>query len=495
MKPLTLCEINGAIDSDAAAESAMTRATSGTDGIITRIETDSRNVMPGDLFVAIKGERFDGHDFLDDAVARGASACLVDRYHVAPGPAVTLQVENTVTALGRLSAWYRNNVLNGGPRVVGITGSNGKTTTKMMLHHVLSRSLMGRCAPKSFNNEIGVPLTLLSSAPSDDYLIVEIGPNAPGEIDHLSRMVEPDVAVITSIGSAHLEGLGDLQGIAREKCGLLANTRPEGFAWVNSDEAVVLPELKRFGGRHLHTFGRRDGADVRISPPCWDGSGWSFTVVGAGFDDAAGHIALPGKHHAHNAVAAAGCATVFGIPAAEGLRRLATFRAVDGRCAVETIGDKTFVNDAYNANPSSMTGAIESLAQMPHAPRCVVLGDMLELGAETHERHCDLLRSVTDSKIDVAFLTGRAMRRAWATVTGVALSESDDEGRAQIAGTDMRFLADLDALREAVDRDLPAGSFVWIKGSRLMRLELLLEGLRDAAGRQDESIAATTVPK
>ena len=236
---------------------------------VQRVVSDSRIIEPGDLFVAVPGPRFDGHEFVEAAAERGAAACMVSQPGgpvELPGKSVPrLVVPDSVEALAQLAAFYRRDVLPASVILVAVTGSNGKTTTKRMIDHVLSPSLKGRCAPRSFNNHLGVPLTLLTADADDQYLIVEIGTNAPGEVAALSALVRPHVAVITSIGEAHLEGLGSIDAIAAEKTDLLRAVRDHAFGVVNIDRPEILAHLPQpFSGR-LMTIGLAPEARLRVA--------------------------------------------------------------------------------------------------------------------------------------------------------------------------------------------------------------------------------------
>ena len=231
---------------------------------IHRVAIDSRDAQTGDLYVAIRGERFDGHRFMAEAVSRGAVACVAQRDHPLASElsAPVSLVDDTVKAMGRLASYYRREVLPASATVIAITGSKGKTTTKRMIDHVLCRSLTGVAAPKNFNNDIGVPLTLLSAPANARYVVVEIGSNAKGEVAALAEMTAPDAAVITSIGEAHMEGLGDLEAIAAEKGSILDHVRPGGLAVVNIDQPEIMPFVRRFtrGRCGAARFGSKGGS-------------------------------------------------------------------------------------------------------------------------------------------------------------------------------------------------------------------------------------------
>ncbi|MGB0716232.1 MAG: UDP-N-acetylmuramoyl-tripeptide--D-alanyl-D-alanine ligase [Phycisphaerae bacterium] len=474
MHPLSLLECVSALGPDTLRRYATAGATPGseqkdTTPIIRRVATDSRSIEPGDLFIAIKGERFDGHDHVAQAVSRGAVACVIEHATAVPQGVAFIEVESTIKALGELASWYRKAKLTSGPRIIAITGSNGKTTTKMMLQHVLSRSMQGTYAPRSFNNEIGVPMTLLAADPTDAYVIVEVGTNAPGEISHLASIAVPDIAVITSIGEAHLEGLGSLNGVIQEKCSLLRHVQPDGVGWVNIDTPGVNEALKQFTGEQLTTFGTSAAADRYVASERWSDDGWSFAVHGFSPKEVPGHICLPGRHQALNAMIATACATSFGITPEDSLERLRRFQAVDGRCAVERTGDRTVINDAYNANPTSMQGAVTSLAALPSTHRCLILGDMLELGDASHAKHCDLIQAAATASLDHIFVTGDAMTKAWQSYA------DRPESTCPVGGA----YDDIESLIDAVVSMVPPGAVIWIKGSRMMRLERIVDALRD----------------
>jgi len=268
--------------------------------VIRRITTDSRDVQPGDLFFALRGPRFDGHQYAGQALAKGAVACVCDyRFDAAIGSGPLLSVDDTLAALGRLAIHYRHVVLPVSTVVIAVTGSNGKTTTKCMIDHILSGEFKGRSSPKSFNNAIGVPLTLLSADLNDRYLVVEVGSNSPGEVAALAAMVSPNVAVITSIGEAHLEGLGDLHAVAAEKTSLLRSVRPAGFAVVNVDRPEILPSLAAAGRTRLLTFGVDQSAKLCVTRRRANLYGTAFELEGR----YQVNLPMPGAHHATNAAA------------------------------------------------------------------------------------------------------------------------------------------------------------------------------------------------
>ena len=259
MKPLTLEDVRRAI---------LGRWINRDDAVtITGVSTDTRSARAGDLFIALSGERFDGHTFLRQAAEAGCMAAVVQADAAIPPDVATLfrgglvGVKSTVAALGELAIADRRSQA---AHVIAVTGSNGKTTVKRMIHHILSKRLRGSCSPKSFNNEIGVPLTLLAVSPGDDYVVCELGTNNPGEIAHLARMVRADVAVITSLAAAHLERFGDLSRIAAEKASLLGSLSANGVAIIWGDNDLLEKAAAAYGHRLIH-FGDRKSTRLNSS--------------------------------------------------------------------------------------------------------------------------------------------------------------------------------------------------------------------------------------
>ncbi len=358
---------------------------------ITGVGIDSREDLTAKVFVAIKGAAHDGHDHLAQAVERGARLLIVEHERVAslklPVGLYAMHVESTRKALGKIAHAYRQSLR--GTKVIAVTGSSGKTTTKRLIHGAMSATLHGAAAAKSFNNDIGVPLTLLAGKSSDKYLIVEIGTSAPGEIANLAEIAEPDIAVITMIGRSHLEGLGSVEGVAMEKGSLLRSlSSDDGVAIVNADYPLLRPHLKRVKTRFL--FGERADADVRLTArgPAESGGGWFFEMNGRTRFE----IALPGKHNAINALAAVAVARRMGMNDDDIRRGLLTVKPEAMRMTPQVAAGATFYNDTYNANPDSMIAALDTFAELAGsaARRIVILGDMLELGGNAPELHAEI---------------------------------------------------------------------------------------------------------
>ena len=446
------------LDEVAAAVEAGTDEAFGG-GPVTGVSTDSRTIGPGDLFFAIRGDQFDGHDYVAQAVSRGAAACVVSRPDVTAS-APCLRVDDTVAAMGRLAVHQRAKTR---ATVIAVTGSNGKTTTKRMIDHVLGSRLRGRAAARSFNNNLGVPLTLLSVNQDDEYLVVEIGSNAPGEVGGLAAMASPQIGVVTSVGFAHLEGLGGIEGVAREKLSLLSHLEAGGLGVVNVDRPTtqaLLGDYAKTDGE-LVTFGLSDEADLRVGDVVGGLEGVRFRID----EGPELRLRVCGAHNALNAAAAYAVGRRMGLGFDEMAKSLASFEPARMRLNVARCGSLTVINDCYNANPSSMAAAIEVLADAGGARRVLVIGDMLELGTDARRWHERLGRQAGEAGIDLLVAVG-------SNATAVAAG-------AQAGGSATETLVYADAARagEGVGDWLQPGDVVLVKGSRAMTMERVVEAL------------------
>lgn len=443
------------------------------EGSIAGVSTDSRQVRDGELFFAIPGERFDGHAYVSDAFQRGAAFAVVEaaRFTQRPGAAAKrtadaaidprfIMVDNTVAALGRLAAYHRPLVA---AQVIGVVGSNGKTTTKFMIDHVLAGSRRGRSSPKSFNNAIGVPLTLLSATHADEYLVVEIGTNAPGEVAALSALVKPDAVVLTSIGEEHLEGLGSLDGVAIEESSAFAHICNGGAAIVNIDAPHIRTRLPERGVK-IVTYGADAAADLRISDVRYVAPWLQFRVNGR-FDY---RVQAPGAHNAWNAAGAIAIGRRFGLDHADIAVRLESFKLPSMRMELIEHGGVTFINDAYNANPASVSAALASLATMDtDGRRIAVLGEMRELGAQSDALHRRIGKQLVESGVDYALFVGAAAR---VYADGVQSAEGD--------ALNWELLADAAEAAHRLGELCRPGDLVLLKASRAVGLEQIIEHLR-----------------
>lgn len=429
----------------ALGDSAGRRHPRGTTEI-AGITTDSRAVSRGELFVALRGEKFDGHDYLDAAVERGAAAVVVSRE--ADGLAVpSFVVPDTLVALGRLANHYRR--AWGGP-VVMVAGSNGKTTTKDLIRAALSRAMKTHATTGNLNNRIGVPLTLLSIPPGSEIAIVEAGTNLPGEVAILRDMMDPDISVVTSIGEEHLEGLRDLAGVLREESAAFDGVR---IAVTPSSQPEIAAAAH--GKAHEVITAGLDAGDVHPDS-------WSITPEGIGtlvFDRVTVTPPLRGIHNLRNAMLAFGVAHACGVSdevAAAGILEMPAPRM---RVAWETIGRATLINDAYNSNPGSARAAIEVLTQTGGArQRVIVLGTMRELGDATKRCHDEISELALTSGADV--------------IAGIG-EFADSLGR--VGGSDERIVkaGSVAELWPLLEPRLEPDAVILLKASRGVQLEQL----------------------
>ncbi len=447
------------------------------------LSTDTRTLGPGQAFLALAGERFDGHAMLAEAAARGSPLAIIDdpgkcRSPLPPGMAV-LKVADTGRALLALAAAYRRTLKS--TRVIAVCGSNGKTTTVRLIDAVLSRRMRGTASIKSFNNAVGVPLTILSAKESDQYLICEVGTNAPGEIAQLAEVVYPDIAVITSIGREHLEKLGSLRGVAREEASVLEYVEPGGAGIVNADAPELMDVVRGLAEKPkaIVGFGEGEGALVRVVAVEQSFEGLDFTLN----DRSKFRLPLLGRHNAVNAAAAVAVGRRLGLKDDEIAAGLLAVRGAEMRLERVEAGGVRLLNDAYNANPDSMRAALATFGELASGTgtgrRVVVLGDMLELGEAAPAMHAEIVDALAAMpELDLVVLVGPLMqgaaerlRRHAAAGMLVRMDELDDRAAAGLAAM------------------LRPGDLVLVKGSRRMRLERLVAALRAAPARGPKRVA------
>ncbi len=431
----------------------------GDDVLIVAVSTDTRGIGAGQLFVALVGERFDGHAFAEQAMQAGAAALLVSRKLDIALPQIV--VPDTRLALGRLAAAWRQTLPG---KVVGLTGSNGKTSTKEMIAAMLSRFGSVHATRGNLNNDIGLPLTLLEAA-DQDYLVVEMGANHAGEIAALSAIARPDIALITNAGRAHLEGFGSVEGVARAKGEIISGLADDGVFLLNQDDIFSDVWTDLATGKRLLSFGSTEQAQVRLQSGderlSLDDEGFhnGFTV-----ETSRGSLRLdlpvPGAHSRMNALAAVAVGEALDLDQqgmAEGLRGL---KAVPGRMQpVAAVFAGQLINDTYNANPDSILAAIEVLNALP-GTRWLVLGDLGELGPETESIHEDVGRMARE----------RGMQHLWAVGE---LSRAAVQG----FGEGGRHFDDQQALADALLAELGEQDLVLVKGSRLSAMENVVTAL------------------
>ncbi len=433
---------------------------------IKGVSIDSRSIRAGELFVALRGDRYDGHDFVPDAMKRGAWGALVERsalearFSSLGGLKNILPVEDTLFALQEMS---HNHRMKFSIPVVGITGSNGKTTTKEMLAGILKHKGPVLKNEGNLNNHIGVPLTLMKLNARHKSAAVEMGMSAPGEIDLLARLASPTVAVITNIGPAHLEFLGSMEKVAEAKGELLNNLPTHGTAVLNADD-VYFEFLRNKVSGPAVSFGVKNKADVSASQIRQNAQYTEFTLTACG---AAADVRLRalGTHNISNALAAAAAAIAAGMPLDAVKRGLDEFSPVAMRSEIRDIHGRTVLADYYNANPASMDAAIHTLVSLsPGRTTIAVLGDMLELGSSAAEAHRQIGRTAVQSGVDIMITLG-------------TLAKHIGEGSLQAGMPKERVFSaqsHAEAARQLKSLSRP-GDIVLIKGSRGMKMEKILE--------------------
>ena len=432
---------------------------------VSHVCTDSRLAKPGDLFVAIKGDRFDGHDYAGQALGQGAVAALVNRplrgqAEVAPA----IHVDETRQALGQLAARYRQDFYT---PVIAIGGSNGKTTTKDILATLLGQRFETLFSEASFNNDIGVPLTLLRLQETHRAAVVEVGSNHPGEIHSLLSIVRPTIGVLTSIGREHLEFFGDLNGVLREE-GALAEALPEeGCLFVNGDIEGLGAIIERCRTRVV-TVGESEGCDWQLARVTPDGEGTEFEIISPKGDRNGIHrVNLLGRHNAQNAAIAMAVAAELGLSQEELNRGLQDCRPASMRMETQTLGGIRVINDAYNSNPDSLQAALETLKSFPVRGKIIaVLGDMAELGESSEPAHSEAGEQVAKLGLNGLIAVGQ-----WGDVM---VRAAQGAGLANVAAFE-----DAAHAGKALAMKLTPGDVVLVKGSRSAKLERVLGALRE----------------
>jgi UDP-N-acetylmuramoyl-tripeptide--D-alanyl-D-alanine ligase len=433
----------------------------------TGYSIDSRTLHPGDLFFAVRGERFDGHDFVVAALERGACAAVVAREWFAKSGSVTgqklLTTDDPLAALQRLAAAVRR---HWGKRVVGITGSAGKTTTKEAVATVLGVQFNVLKSQGNLNNGFGLPLQLLRLEPEHDMAVIEMGMSAAGEIAALCRIAAPDWGVVTNVGHAHAEFFPDgVAGIARAKYELVQALPRHGVAFLNCDDAYVSQFGRDFQGKVIY-FGRGPCGDphvVNIQPLGAEGLKMQ---VRAGDQESELHLHLPGEHNAANALAGIAVGVEAGISLAECCAALEKMKPEDKRGQVLEIRGATIINDAYNSNPEALQSMIAMLAGVPAQRRILVAGEMLELGHDTEALHAASGEAAGKAGINI--------------VIGVRGAAKHIVEAAEQAGAEALFVETPEAAGEWLREHLEPGDAVLLKASRGVRLEQALEVLRKA---------------
>ncbi len=426
----------------------------------TGVSTDSRTTQPGDCFFAIDGEIFDGHNYIADAFTKGAVCAVVSKDTQFTGGAL-LKVPDTIRALGDLAREYRRQA---NFKVVAITGSVGKTTTRQIVYHVLSQHFRVVQAPKNFNNNIGLPLTLLGADPEHEIVIAELGSNYPGEIAYLTRIAEPNIAVVTNVYSAHLAGLRDLETIIQEKLSISEGLRSGGILIINGCLDRLVGACRTRNTAFI-TFGDSDRCDIKAQNITYERFGSRLTIYRAEVS-----LPLPGRGNVENALAAWAVCSCFRINIEDFAHALKTMPAIPMRTELLHIGKLTLLNDSYNANPASMKNALDILANIgsfENRRLVFICGDMAELGPQSQDFHAELGASVAQAKVQLLIAAGE-----FAQVTAEAAKRT--------ARHDLQAecFKDTASVCNNLQKFIKEDDIILVKGSRVARLEMAVEKLR-----------------
>lgn len=428
----------------------------GNDTTFSGISIDTRTLQKNNLYIAIKGERFDGHDFSTQAEKNGASAIVVERQQSVAIP--QLIVPDTRQALLQLAQTHRDQM---NIPIVGITGSCGKTTTRALVESILKQHARVLASQKSFNNDIGVPLTLLQLTSRDQYAVIEMGANHAGEIAQLTAVVKPDVAILTCAAKAHLSGFGDLKGVSRAKGEIFQGLSPRGIAVINADDSFADYWKTLVTNHRIITFGLLDTAMVRAINIQCDVEGRPQFTLQTPVGQIEVKLPLMGLHNVHNALAAAAAAIVLNLSLSQIKQGLESVAPVTGRLvALKGWKGATIIDDSYNANPTSVLAAIDLLMNRAGEP-VLVLGDMLELGDDEKSIHRSLGEQAWQKGLRHLYCYGPLTQH---TVAGF--------------GENARHFENQDALIETLKSSLSDHMTVLVKGSHSMGMKNVVQALR-----------------
>ena len=441
----------------------------GADEMFTAVSKDTRDIVEGSLYVALKGERFDGHEFVEQASAAGASGVLVSELQPVQLPQI--RVNDTRLALGELAAYWRQQFIG---KLAGVTGSNGKTTVKEMTRSILDHAVGAEhvlSTTGNLNNDIGMPMTLLNLRQQHNFAVIEMGANHPGEIDYLTHIAQPHVAVITNAGPAHLEGFGSIEKVASSKAEIYSGIVDGGTAVINADDAYAdywKSVCKQLGDdKHVITFSVQDeSADVYADITQTDGK--TAIQIKTPLGNGVVQLAVPGRHNVMNALAAAAVTVALGVSLDDIIKGLDAFGGVSGRLATTyTSSGACIINDTYNANPQSLYAAMDVLAAR-EGDTWLVLGDMAELGDDKEELHRKAGEQARALGIRHLFATGDLARHA-----------------VESFGKDAQFFQDRQQLIEQLEQGITGDSVVLVKGSRSMGMEQIVNALLDEHNVQE----------
>ncbi|HOX39500.1 MAG TPA: UDP-N-acetylmuramoyl-tripeptide--D-alanyl-D-alanine ligase [Candidatus Brocadiia bacterium] len=445
--------------------------TTGGEGIIvTGVSTDTRDLKAGDVFFALRGERWDGHNFVQQALNKGATlvvvSCAETSWSFRPSQGMLL-VDDTTKALGDVASYYRGSLP---AKLIGITGSTGKTTAKSMLNKVLCGLAPTVASPKSFNNHIGVPLTILSADRHHKFVILEMGTNHFGEIRYLGKMARPEIGVILNVGPSHLEGLIDEEGVARAKAELLPELARGATAILNADNRHTR-EMARSCSRKILTFGESEDANFRITELGDSSDGLIFKV-----NNYEVRLNVAGRHNAWNAAACIAICGALGLDLAAAVEGLAAFQPPPMRMEKKQCAGVMFLNDMYNSNPLSAKAALDTLAGMKTDGRRIFLcSDMRELGASSEALHGELGAYAAQRGIDALYAIGDHARFTALGAREAGLSES-------------LFFEEIEDVVGQMAGSLKPGDAVLLKASRAMGLEKVMSRLEEVLAKMSGNV-------
>ncbi|VAX37299.1 UDP-N-acetylmuramoyl-tripeptide--D-alanyl-D-alanine ligase [hydrothermal vent metagenome] len=436
------------------------------------LSIDSRTVQPGEIFWAIQGDRYDGHRFIEEAIERGAVAVVANKNTNSKSSVPVIKVRETTEALKKFSAWYRRSVE---PFVIGVTGSVGKTTTRELVSSVLSEQFETMQSPKNYNNHIGLPLSLLRIESHHDIAMLELGASHVGEIQELADIAAPQIGIVTKIGSAHLGSFGSQQNIVQSKGELVEALPKTGIAILNGDDLQTRSLAKR--ATCLTQFvGENDDNHVQATDVTVRWNHLQFKVEGFSY-----HLNVIGRHHLTAALCAIAVGREFGMAAETIQNGFDQFKAISGRCQLQQVGSWSVVNDTYNANPTSMQAACEIAKTWQGAgKRLMIVGDMLELGAESNRYHYELGNKIAQSNIDHLFVLGKQAKQV---IAGARQSGFHSQSSTECSS--------MNAMLTQLDKTLQSNDLIIVKGSRGMKMERVIDWLHHQMNKTNQIINRT----
>ncbi|MHC4759369.1 MAG: UDP-N-acetylmuramoyl-tripeptide--D-alanyl-D-alanine ligase [Planctomycetota bacterium] len=434
------------------------------------VSTDTRTIEARQCFFAIDGENFNGSDFLETAFNKNAACAVVNKnVDTSKYPRdKILKVDDTLKALGDFANWYRKNY---NFKVIAITGSVGKTTTKNIIHHILSNQFSAYQAPKNYNTLTGLPLSILDSDPKDEILVLELGTNHPGEIAALSKIASPDIALITNVQPSHLEGLGTIENIAEEKTSIAQGLKENSLLIINADCEILLKTCLKKSLQFL-SFGKSHNLDFCAENIKLNDTSSTFTIENTPL-----HLPLPGLGAVENSIAAWAVCSSLGIKIEDFTKALKTIPTVPMRTQITKIADLTVINDCYNANPASMKNALDILANFSRKKNqrlIFIAGDMAELGQQSEKLHAELGQYIAEVGVELVITVGAHAKIAAETARGLAPQKIKAE-----------FFSDAASVCNNLTNYIIPDDIILIKGSRVAKLELVVEKIKNLFEKQN----------